>query len=65
LLNAHTAFANLSYQVNKKLSISVEFTHQNYVMQQPGGLTDNQFKQNPNNLHAKETGLALIGIFHR
>ncbi len=46
LLNAHTAFANLSYQVNKKLSISVEFTHQNYVMQQPGGLTDNQFKQN-------------------
>jgi len=46
-LNAHSAFANLSYQVNKKLSVSVEFTHQNYVMQQPGGLTDNQFKQNP------------------
>ncbi|MFN8282539.1 MAG: TonB-dependent receptor plug domain-containing protein [Chitinophagales bacterium] len=46
-LNAHTAFANLSYQVNNKIKISIEFTHQNYVMQQPGGLTDNQFKQDP------------------
>lgn len=46
-LNAHTTFANLSYQVNDKIKISVEFTHQNYVMQQPGGLTDNQFNQNP------------------
>lgn len=46
-LNAHTAFANLSYQINKKTNIAVEFTHQNYLMQQPGGLTDNQFNQNP------------------
>jgi Fe(3+) dicitrate transport protein len=46
-LNAHTAFANISYQINSKIGISVEFTHQNYLMQQPGGLTDNQFKQNP------------------
>lgn len=46
-LNAHTAFANLSYHITKNLTLSVEFTHQNYVMQQPGGLTDNQFKQNP------------------
>lgn len=46
-LNAHTAFANLSYQINKKINIAVEFTHQNYLMQQPGGLTDNQFNQNP------------------
>lgn len=46
-LNAHTAFANVSYQINKKIKIGIEFTHQNYLMQQPGGLTDNQFKQNP------------------
>ena len=46
-LNAHTAFANISYQISSKLKLSAEFTHQNYVMQQPGGLTDNQFKQNP------------------
>ncbi len=46
-LNAHTAYTHLSYQISKKLAIAVEFTHQNYVMQQPGGLTDNQYKQNP------------------
>jgi Fe(3+) dicitrate transport protein len=46
-LNAHTAFANISYQITTKLKLSAEFTHQNYVMQQPGGLTDNQFNQNP------------------
>jgi len=46
-LNAHTTFANISYQINDKIKISIEFTHQNYVMQQPGGLTDNQFNQNP------------------
>ena len=45
-LNAHTAFVSLSYQVNKKITIGIEFTHQNYLMQQPGGLTDNQFNQN-------------------
>lgn len=46
-LNAHSAFANISYQINKKIGISFEFTHQNYLMQQPGGLTDNQFNYNP------------------
>jgi Fe(3+) dicitrate transport protein len=46
-LNAHTAFANISYQITTKLKLAAEFTHQNYVMQQPGGLTDNQFNQNP------------------
>ena len=46
-LNAHTAFVNLSYQVSNKVTLGLEFTHQNYVMQQPGGLTDNQFLQNP------------------
>lgn len=46
-LNAHTAFANISYQINSQLKLSAEFTHQNYIMQQPGGLTDNQFIQDP------------------
>ncbi len=46
-LNAHSAFANFTYHINDKINIAVEFTHQNYLMQQPGGLTDNQFNQNP------------------
>ncbi len=46
-LNAHSAFANFTYHISKKVALSVEFTHQNYVMQQPGGLTDNQYKQAP------------------
>jgi Fe(3+) dicitrate transport protein len=44
-LNAHSAFAYIQYRINSKISISGEYTHQNYIMQQPGGLTDNQYKQ--------------------
>ncbi|MCB0509080.1 MAG: TonB-dependent receptor plug domain-containing protein [Bacteroidetes bacterium] len=46
-LNAHSAFINLTYHISPKVSLSAEYTHQNYVMQQPGGLTDNQFKNDP------------------
>ena len=46
-LNAHSAFVFLQYKINEKWTVSAEYTHQQYVMQQPGGLTDNQYNQDP------------------
>lgn len=46
-LNSHNAFASLKYQASEKLCLQGEFTHLNYLSQQPGGLTDRQFNQDP------------------
>jgi Fe(3+) dicitrate transport protein len=46
-LNSHTAFASVKYQVNERLFIKGEYTFLNYLAQQPGGLTDNQFNKDP------------------
>lgn len=42
-----TGHINLSYTFNKKLTASMEYTHMNFVSQQPGGLTDSLFQANP------------------
>ncbi len=42
-----TYYAAVSYQINAKLSIHADYTHMNYLAQQPGGLTDAQFLSNP------------------
>lgn len=39
---------NFMYKLNDNSDISFEFTKMNYLAQQPGGLTDNQFNSNPN-----------------
>jgi Fe(3+) dicitrate transport protein len=36
----------LNYAFSKKLSASLEYTHMNYLSQQPGGLTDSMFNVN-------------------
>lgn len=43
----NTAYASAQYKVNKKLTLSAEYTWMNYLAQQPGGLTDVQFERNP------------------
>lgn len=45
-LNHHNAHASINYKINDKLNIKGEYTFLNYISQQPGGLTDNQFKIN-------------------
>ena len=42
--NAH---AHLQYNVNEKLKLSIEYTHMDYLAQQPGGLSDAMFYQDP------------------
>lgn len=41
------AFVKLGYRFSEKLTASVEGTYYTYQNQQPGGLTDAQFKTNP------------------
>ncbi|WP_299128465.1 TonB-dependent receptor [uncultured Winogradskyella sp.] len=46
-LEAFNVFTNLNYKLSDKTSIGLEFTHLNYTAQQPGGLTDVQFYEDP------------------
>jgi Fe(3+) dicitrate transport protein len=43
----NTAFADLNMQLTEKFFLCLEYTHMNYLAQQPGGLTDDQFRQDP------------------
>jgi len=43
----HQAFGQLSYYINEKQTLKLEYTHMNYLAQQSGGLTDVQFLENP------------------
>lgn len=47
-LEAFNAFTRLNYKISDKTNIGLEFTHLNYTAQQPGGLTDQQFYNDPN-----------------
>lgn len=40
-------FANLNYQFTPKTSLHFDYTHFDYLAQQPGGLTDFMFNTNP------------------
>ncbi|WP_366183936.1 TonB-dependent receptor [Flavobacterium ovatum] len=40
-------FANLNYKFNDKTSLHFDYTYYNYLAQQPGGLTDEQFNDDP------------------
>lgn len=41
-----TGFFSANYQLTKKINIGAEYTKMDYKSQQPGGLTDLQFKEN-------------------
>jgi Fe(3+) dicitrate transport protein len=43
----HNAYAHAAYQFSPKLKITGEYTLMRYLAQQPGGLTDEQFKEDP------------------
>jgi len=42
-----TGFAHLGYQFSEKTKAVFEFSSLNYLAQQPGGLTDKQFEEDP------------------
>lgn len=45
--NSNTGYAALSYRFTDKLSLSLQYTHMDYLEHQPGGLTDAEFAGNP------------------
>lgn len=40
-------YVDVHYQVNEKNMLGIEYTHLQYLAQQPGGLDDNMFEQDP------------------
>jgi Fe(3+) dicitrate transport protein len=42
-----TGHLSISYAFSSKFSISLEYTHMDYLSQQPGGLTDSMFQRAP------------------
>ena len=46
--NVDIAYASLNFKPSEKLSISLQYTFMDYLAHQPGGLTDKQFEENPN-----------------
>ncbi len=45
--DVHNAHMNISYQIDKKTNIRLEYTFMYYLAQQAGGLTDYQFNEDP------------------
>ncbi|BDD02718.1 TonB-dependent receptor [Aureibacter tunicatorum] len=43
----HAGYTNLSYDISDKLSTGIDVTVMRYTAQQPGGLTDEQFEEDP------------------
>lgn len=44
--NTYTGYFSANYQLTQKMNISLEYTKMDYKSQQPGGLTDAQYKEN-------------------
>jgi len=45
--DSRNVFAHLGYQLNDRTNISFEYTYLDYLAQQPGGLSDFQFYEDP------------------
>lgn len=43
----HTFYANVNYAFTDRTRIGIDFTQMGYLAQQPGGLSDEMFKENP------------------
>ena len=56
VINLHT---NLSYQLSKKATLGIEYTFMNYLAQQPGGLTDFQFEDDPRQSNRERNWFAV------
>lgn len=46
-LLSHNAFGSVKWFASDKLTFKLEYTHLNYLAEQPGGLTDKQFYEDP------------------
>jgi len=58
-LDQQTAYASIEFELTPKLSITPEYTYSNYLAQQPGGLTDAQFEENPQQSNRERNWFAV------
>jgi Fe(3+) dicitrate transport protein len=45
--DAHNAFVSLQYDISPNTRVGLDYTFMSYLAQQPGGLTDRMFEQDP------------------
>jgi Fe(3+) dicitrate transport protein len=45
--NTNTAYASTTYKASSRLAITAQYTHEDYLEQQPGGLSDDLFAKDP------------------
>ena len=45
--NSNTGYASAIYSFNDRLSMTLQYTHMDYIEHQPGGLTDKEFYEDP------------------
>lgn len=45
--DVNTVYTAIDYEVNDRLKVGFELTHMDYLAQQPGGLTDEEFLKDP------------------
>ncbi len=45
--DSYNAFGKIAYAIDDRTTITGEFSYLNYLAQQPGGLTDSQFEEDP------------------
>ena len=65
--DAHTTHGNVHVEVSEKLKLGVELTYMNYLAQQPGGLIDVSFEDNPRQSIRDRNWFAVnwkLGAFH-
>jgi Fe(3+) dicitrate transport protein len=45
--NANTAYTSTTYNLQKNIAVTLQYTHMDYLQHQPGGLTDADFAADP------------------
>jgi len=57
--DSKTAYADVRYQFTDNLKVGAQVTHMDYLAQQPGGLSDKQFRQNPRQSNRERNWFAV------
>ncbi|MFD2720765.1 TonB-dependent receptor domain-containing protein [Hymenobacter monticola] len=57
--DSKTAYADVRYQFTDNLKVGAQYTHMDYLAQQPGGLNDKQFAQNPRQSNRERNWFAV------
>ncbi|QJW90013.1 TonB-dependent receptor [Spirosoma taeanense] len=55
----YTAYGNVNYLISPKTTLGAELTQMSYLAQQPGGLTDAMFRENPRQSNRERNWFAV------